>query len=313
VTHRGIREGGRHVIGRSGWLSCKNNVLAILLATFCLVAPCLRADIQFLSDDRHVNVSAFAAAHEGSASDSDSQVAGQLADLHANITANAFWMDKLPNPAGGGPDEADSTATAMQDSILSSIGLDITSFVHVDGGSNLDSDGFPTINADALSFFQVSFSVSAPIVFNLSFFDARGYITAVGSTYEQAFDLTSDKAGSILGDPTIIGDTQFFTGLLQPGQTYTLLLSQHANSVIAAPTGVHVENTLEAHMTFADVPEPSVFVSLAIGLALLVILRTKFARAIPCAARVSDSPASRGARVARLRSTRRPPATTARW
>ena len=74
-----------------------------------------------------------------------------------------------------------------------------------------------------------------------------------------------------------------------------------------------MENTLEAHMTFADVPEPSVFVSLSIGLALLVILRTKFARAIPCAARVSDSPASRVARVARLRSRRRPPATAARW
>ncbi len=72
------------------------------------------------------------------------------------------------------------------------------SFVHVDGGSNLDSDGFPTINADALSFFQVSFSVTAPIVFNLSFFDSRGYITGVGSTYDQTIDFSSDISGSIV-------------------------------------------------------------------------------------------------------------------
>ena len=195
MTHRGIREGGRHVIGRSGWLSCKNNVLAILLATFCLVAPSLRADIQFLSDNRHVNVSAFAAAHEGSASDSDSQTADQFADFHANKTAHALWMDTMTPPGSSHPDEADCTATARHDSVISGTSLDVTSFVHVDGGSNLDSDGFPTINADALSFFQVSFSVTAPIVFNLSLFDSRGYITGVGSTYDQP--LTSVRTSPV--------------------------------------------------------------------------------------------------------------------
>ena len=101
-------------------------------------------------------------------------------------------------PGSSHPDEADCTATAMQDSILSTAGLDILSFVHVDGGSNLDSDGFPTINADALSLFQVSSSVTAPVVFNLSLFDSRGYITGVGSTYDHTIDFSSDISGSIV-------------------------------------------------------------------------------------------------------------------
>jgi hypothetical protein len=323
VTHKGI--GGywgwnfgfgkrKHATNRRrGCLANTENVVTGLLLAIFLGASQARAEVQLLSANRHVNVSAFASAHEGSTSASDSAVADLFSEFHANKTAQAFWLDQNPNPLGGGPDEADCTATAKQDSILSSAGLDILSFVHVDGGSNLDSDGFPMINADALSFFQVSFRVTAPIVFNLSLFDARGYITGVGSTYEQAFDLTGDKVGSVLGNPIVVGNTQFFSGLLNPGQMYTFSLSQHATTILAAPTGVHVDNTLEAHLTFADVPEPSVYISLLIGICVLVIARAKVFRITRCAVRASDLPGSRVARVARLRSRRRPQVAKAQW
>ena len=257
-----------------------------LRATDWITPHASAASIQLISDNRYVDVSALAGANEGSMSSSDSRVASPFADFHPNLAAHAEWMDAKPSVPGGIPEAAASDAMSQQDSTLSTTDLFCRSTVAV-GAQGNGAGPFQFVAADALSFFQVSFSVSAPIVFNLSLFDARGYITGVGAVYEQAFDLTS-AAGSVLGLPVIIGDTQFFTGLLLPGQNYVFQLAQHANTVIPAPTGTHVQNTLEAHMTFADVPEPSAFISVLIGLAIFAVVRWKFSQAIPFARRASD-------------------------
>jgi hypothetical protein len=232
------------------------------------------ASIQLLSDDRHADVSAFAGAQDGSTSDSDSQSASPFADFHKNLHVAADWLDTTPGP-GGVPEHVGCDATATQDSTLSALQLFFHSEIEVTAGGN-GAGTFGSVDADALSFFQVSFSVSSPIIFNLSFFDARGYIVAEGATYEKAFDLTSDSSGSILTLPIIMGDTAFYTGLLSPGQTYTLLVSQHAHTSEPDPFGSGVHNTLEVNMNVSDVPEPSIFLSLLVGLALLGIARAKF-------------------------------------
>jgi hypothetical protein len=179
----------------------------------------------------------------------------------------AEWMDKTPGP-GGIPEQAHSDAIATQDSVLSTNQLHVLSLVQVGADGN-NAGIFETVNADALSFFQVSFSVSSPIIFDLSFFDARDYVGGKGSTYEKAFDLTSATSGSILGVPIFVDNTAFYTGLLQPGETYTLLLSQHANTDIPDPLGSGVHNTLEVTATFKGVPEPCASFSFVVGLGLL--------------------------------------------
>lgn len=231
----------------------------------------LRAQIILLSDDRHIDVSTLAGAQDGSTSSSDSRVAKSFLDFDEKLVVTSNWTDKTPGP-GGIPEHAESEAGATQDSVLSLTELVFHSLVEVNASGN-NAGAFEMVDANALSFFQVSFSVTTPIVFNLSFFDARGYVGATGgATYDKAFDLTSSTSGSILGLPVIIDLTAFYTGLLQPGETYTLLVSQQAHTNIPDPFGSGVQNTLEAHLT---VPEPSVSLSVIVGLGLLTALRLK--------------------------------------
>ena len=299
VTDRATTAGAtRDCLTKAAPLCRISSFAAFVVAVACLITPHLRADgliaprlraasIQLISDDRYVDVSAFAGASEGSMMSSDSRTALSLLPFNANITAHAEWMDTLPPFPGGTPEAAQSDAASQQDSTLSATDVFCRSSVAVGAAGN-GSGPFQRVNADALSFFHVSFSVSTPIFFNLSLFDARGYLTAVGATYDQAFDLTSNISGSILGLPVVVGNTSFYTGLLLPGHIYSFQLAQHANTTIPAPTGTHVENTLEAHLTFADVPEPSVFVSLLIGLVIFAIARSKFWRAIPSRVQTRD-------------------------
>jgi PEP-CTERM motif-containing protein len=257
-----------------------------LLAIACFIVPDLRgASVQLISADRHANVSALAGAQEGSESSSKARKAKSFIDFHADITAMAQWMDVDPPFPGGTPEQALADANATQDSTLSTTDFFFHSFIRVQASGN-NAGPFEEVNADALSFFQVSFSVSTPIVFNLSFFDERDYIFAEGGTYDKTFDLTSALFGSILGPPVdTVDQTTYYSGLLLPGDTYTLLVSQHANTTIPDPLGSDVFNLLEAHMTFSDVPEPSALLSLLIGLGLLLLVRSKFPLELFCAQR----------------------------
>jgi hypothetical protein len=295
----------------AGSRSALSGVLALFSAVICLIAPQLRGDIVFVSDDRHVNGSVFAGAHEGSDSDSDSQTALPFSEFHGNSDLMAHWMDTKPSVPGNAPETANSYSQVMQDSTLSATQIFVHSHIDVEADGN-NAGPFETVDSDALSFFQVSFSVTTPVIFNLSFLDERGYVTAEGN-YQQAFDLTSKTGGSILGLPiAVIGNTSYYAGLLQPGETYTLLLSQHGNTQIPDPLGASVQNTLEVQLSIKDVPEPSVFLSLAIGLACFGIARWKLLRTTRYAMRALDLPASRVARVTRLRSRRQPPVAAAR-
>jgi hypothetical protein len=230
------------------------------------------AEIQLLSDDRHVSASVFAGAHEGSQSFSESHIASQYSDFHPNINLLAAWGDTKPGIPGDPPTTAVALSKATQDSIVSTTHLSFDSLIDAETGSN--GGPFATTTADALSYFKVSFSVSIPTAFTLSLTDERGYITAEG-TYEKMFDLTS-LSGSVLELPIV--DTNSFkqyVGVLLPGETYTLLVSQHAFAEIPDPLGAQVTNRLQADMTFADVPEPSTYLILLLGLGIFGMARGK--------------------------------------
>jgi hypothetical protein len=111
------------------------------------------------------------------------------------------------------------------------------------------------------------------VAFGLSLYDSRGYI-ATPATYDSQFDLTSETSGSILGPPVQIAPfTDFYFGLLLPGEVYTLLVSQHFETHIPDPLGAEGRNYLAVNLDFAHVPEPSVLWSFLIGLGLLGALR----------------------------------------
>lgn len=233
-----------------------------LVARFLLVALCCCASfsargdlLQLLSANRSVDVFALAGHRNGSLTDGRSRTALQYDDFSASVSAAAAWTD---------PDytsfRSQASANASQDSSLGGLNFAITQELRYTTGGPMPGGGI--VRAVSESFFQVTFTVTETVRFqaNLSI------IRALPGTadYTETFNLHSASMDLDLSSPLGV------SGLLNPGETYTLTASQRFEDNVADPLGQDglVNSTLK--VDFAPVPEPSVVVCSFLGLVSLV-------------------------------------------
>lgn len=223
--------------------------LSFLLAIPLLLgATAVRADlINLVSANRFVSVSGQAGNSNGSNSYSDSQTAILFNPFNGSVSGSAIW----PSPDYP-PYFSRADSSAAQNSSLGAFQFSLSQQIGVSFITPFPGGGFA--QAIAQTSFQVTFTVPEAVNFLLTS-SGGGSGNMEGIIYSQTFSLT--------GMNVVLGGT--YSGLLLPGQTYVLTLSQQLTGGPADPIGEAGIAQGDVEMQFSSVPEPDAFSCLLLG------------------------------------------------
>ena len=217
-----------------------------------------------VSENRYVRVSGAAGSSDGGDSYSNQQPAG------TTISDSVTW----PDPHGL-TDHAESSAS--QTSSLGAEGFTLSSSLSASSFISLLGAGLGSFaNATAVSYFEVTFTVSSPVTYSLLFpVSANSAFPPGGSSnasITNIFTLTSILSGEILNiNPlsaaVVLAGGQLY-GELLPGDIYTMVFSQTAQT-FSDPFGAQA--LLDGQFSFAPIPEAGTNVLLMLGLSVLTL------------------------------------------
>jgi len=244
--------------------------------------------VDFISDSRSVSVSGFAQASPLAATNYSSSQAptSAFADFQGSVGGSAQSAHLFERPS--------ASSGASQNSSLSAGGIDFSSSLFAAGRGS--GSGGESVLAQASSSLSVSFSVSSPTIYNLSFPTAGG-LTAY-SQFDSHFDFLSANSGSVSAlvdsDQTgLPGITSSYMGILQPGNIYTIDATLQLGTDLADPMGGFYNFNYGFSMDLttpelSSVPEPSssLLLGMGAGLAGLVALGRKNLFAAPVPVRI---------------------------
>ncbi len=225
------------------------SVIIITSLVAFLSGSAVAVTITPISATRSVSVSVTAGSDTGSQSSSSSQSSMQFGGFIGNVAVSAHWLVLDPPVI----DLVTASGTASQDSSFSAVGFsDVSRLTYETGTSSVDLSSFAS--AQATSFSRVSFSVPSNVEFHvlytweslLDFFSVTEFTTTlVSNTGGTILDLSPDN---FIGSMTV-------SGLLQPGQIYTLTFDQDIFSDEPDYLGRIAEWDTSLTMNISAVPE----------------------------------------------------------
>jgi hypothetical protein len=239
------RHGGLKSILIRGSISA----MAMLLL---LTSSPVRADlINFISSTGHITASGLAGNSDGKTSYSDTRATG-------TASGTAIW----PSPNGLASSTSYASSSATQNSSFGTAGIAVSQQIQFGIRTPLAGGGFA--QAIAESVFQVSFTVSQAVMFELTLSRNPGF--SFFGFYNDTFSLNSINFTS-----------GTFSGLLIPGETYIFTASQRFFGGPQDPIGNGNQASSTVQMMFttppesmlAVVPESGGFVCLLLGVSAI--------------------------------------------
>ncbi len=245
---------------------------ALLAATLsCFFSANSFAQLIYISDTRNIlgsaavdNLSQYSSApfyttsytgdYSGSAAPST-----PYADFQGSVNGSAVFQGGINFPSGQQPATISSTVGVSQNSFLHSQEISYSSVESVSGSSSYAVQNW---SGQGSSLMQVSFQVLTPLSYTLM---VAG--TGDPASTSDNYSLTSSGEGTLVNGSTFTmlnvnhnyGGSIDYSGIFNPGNTYTLTFSSEGN---ADGGGLHADLV---------VPEPSL-AALA-GMALVIFLR----------------------------------------
>lgn len=242
-------------------------IRGIAWASIFLASGFARAtSINFISANRSVSVSDTAGASNGSTTAADSQSGSGFADFHGNVSKTAEWVDPTDSSF-----KNHASSSAVQDSTFGPNSFSVASAVSTDVfGSFIQGGNDPAIAmSSAESLFEITFSVSSATLYQFDF--AVGFLNS-GTNLDLTALLASDHS-SVVVDLASASST---SGLLEPGQIYTLTFNTVASFNIPDPLGQQGGVGVSLLANFASVPDQGATVSLVLGLLAIAAMRLRF-------------------------------------
>lgn len=240
---------------------------ALLLAL--LMTGKAHAQLNFLSSSQSVSASANVSIH-------------QYASSNFTYTANSgsvggsiFLTDPNPDKFGNSNESAYFVSDANLGAAYGAKGISINSSVSAQGKGPSDESGGGG-SGSASSAFQVTFGVSSPQMFSMSAMHNWNGVEPGEMWLSFSLILTSSNQGFICGlgnqGEGTPGDEAFFSGLLVPGDVYTLQDTMEVYGGIDDPFGESLG--LQGSASLNVVPEPSSNLLLGMGaVGLLAMLK----------------------------------------
>ncbi len=235
------------------------------MALTLLTAASVRAQINVLSDSSNLNISGWA------------QTSPQSAVNYSSSSTGGSLNGSVFESGPGGAALASSSLQLNTTVSTSQIGFTSDAYVNTGGGSG----GGQSSYAEANYSFSLSFNVSDQVAYNLSFPTLQG--SGRQHTLDQQFSLSSANDGVIVSQPTL---GPGFSGMLTPGDTYTLSISEEITSDTPDFFGNEWRQDLDFNLTTVNlnggisaVPEPSSGLLLgatAVGMGLVAFSRKRF-------------------------------------
>ena len=220
-----------------------------------LSSPVCADPIQIISANRFVSVSGQAGNSKGSAY-SDSQSATQLNSFNGSVSGSVDWASPM-DPAYWSHADSYAAQTSSFGGSQFSLSQNVSAFFC----TPLPGGGFA--QAIAQAFFQVTFSVSEAVNFQLTS-SGGGVGTAPNTLYSQTFSLT--------GMDLVLGGT--YSGVLLPG-TYVLTVWQQLNGLGQDPIGEGGWASSSVEMQFSSVPESGGFICMLLGVVGVMVFQRK--------------------------------------
>jgi len=241
------------------------NLLSLTgLALLCALMPAQAGTINVLSDNRSVDTRATAGSLNGSVTQPDAKTAAPFQTFAELASSSVAWPDPV-NPIFSN----NASAAARQTSALLENGFSLTSTLAASAiGSALQT---PKSQAKATATSQVdlTFSVSEPLMFDLMYSESHESNLGDAGLYQASGFLNSDREGRICSVPPSGSLLPVFSGMLVPGEIYTLSYFQRVGLFQPNPVGDTMTANSTLRLEVRDVPDQAGIFSFAMACACL--------------------------------------------
>jgi hypothetical protein len=205
--------------------------------------------VTLLSASRHVTVTASATGSGMIETNTDSNTANAFDPFHGMVSQSAME----PDPVAG---INFAMGSASQDSIITTSSFSLSQSISFTEGVGIAVSPGDAAGADAISLFEVGFSVTQLTVLNI--FIEREILHG-GQGYSEQFSLSSIDHGNLNLSPGTLSGSVSFEITLFPEDVYTLRVLEDAGSNFPDPFGQEGGSTTVLNASFLAVPEMQTF------------------------------------------------------
>ncbi|HEY4281829.1 MAG TPA: hypothetical protein VGM62_02115 [Chthoniobacterales bacterium] len=227
----------------------KKFLFSFFVATFAASTVAMADPVNLISASRYVTVTASASGSGTTETNMDSTTATAFDPFHGMVSQTAM----KPDPAAG---INFAMGSASQNSSISTNSFSISQNIFFTAGQAIAMSPGSAANADSISFFQVSMSVTQLTALNI-FVDRN--ILHGGEGYSDEFSLSSIDHGIQNLSPGTLSGSVSFEITLFPQDTYTLTAFEEAGSNFPDSFGQEGGSTTTLTASFMAVPETPTF------------------------------------------------------